>query len=65
MTHPLKAFRKRKQMTLVQLSAQLDVSQGIISEWENYKKFPRLPQILKVMQATNGKVTANDFVPHD
>ena len=44
-----------------EFAKEIGVDPITVYRWENNKRFPR-DHIRKIMQATGGKVTANDFV---
>jgi transcriptional regulator with XRE-family HTH domain len=60
--HPLDRFRSEKGLTLSQLGELLGVEKGNLSRIIRGSVWPRREFFEKVVELTNGEVTANDFV---
>lgn len=51
----LKALREKRQISQIELSKSIGVSQGAVSQWETGQSLPRaelLPKIAKVLDCT-------------
>ena len=57
----LKSYLKMKGMTPHQFAEAIGFSKGGVLKWVNGERYPRHEAIQKIMEQTNGKVTANDF----
>jgi transcriptional regulator with XRE-family HTH domain len=56
----LKDFLKEEKITQEEFAKQIDTAQGCISRWCG-GEIPRADMMTKILIATKGKVTANDF----
>lgn len=57
----LEEYRKRENKTQVEMSKELDVSQGVLSAWELGNRTPSSTSMQKIIEYTNGEVQPNDF----
>lgn len=62
-THPLRVWRKTNQITLEQLSSAVGVTRATLSRIERYRHLPSFGLVVRVIDETGGKLTADDFVP--
>ena len=62
MEHPLRAYRQKHDITLEQLAKSVGTSKGFLSKIENGRQAPSLSLIKRLVAATQGTVTANDFL---
>lgn len=60
MTHALTRYREANGLTMDAFAARLSVNKGQVWKWEN-GAIPRPPQMSKIVDATEGVVTANDW----
>lgn len=59
----LREWREKKGWSQEELAERLPgVPQESVSQWENDGRMPRKVVLKAIMELTNGKVTANDFV---
>ena len=54
-------YRKKEQMTQIDLAEALGVAQSNIVYWENGERIPRAEAMQKIVAYTNGEVQPNDF----
>ena len=59
----LQQWKDKEGLTNQQIADLVGVSQGSISRYINHVVRPEWPNIQKIITATNGEVTANDFLP--
>lgn len=59
----LRTWRKAKNISLESMASTLGVSAGSLSRIERGEQWPSRETFAKVADATNGEVTANDFLP--
>lgn len=64
MEHALRTYRAKNNVTLAALGRDIGVTKGYLSRVENGRQMPSLRFIKRVFEATNGEVTANDFMPN-
>ena len=57
----LKSYLKMKGLTPDQFAHAIGFSKGGVLKWVNGERYPRHEAIQKIMEHTNGAVTANDF----
>lgn len=57
----LKDFLKEEKITQEQFAEVIGVSQATVSRWCEGLQIPTPKQMNKILLATKGKVTANDF----
>ena len=57
----LQEWRKNKGFTQLTLALRLGVSKMTVASWEQGLKVPRRKHIEKLVELTEGDVTANDF----
>ena len=57
----LKSYLKMKGLTPDQFAQAIGFSKGGVLKWVNGERYPRHEAIQKIMEHTNGAVTANDF----
>ncbi len=50
------------RITHAEFAATIGATQAAVSRYANGKRMPRQPLLRKIMQATQGRVTANDFM---
>lgn len=62
MLHPLQAYRDARGVTLDELAARVGTSKATLSRVENWKQDPSLDLIGKLKAATDGIVSADDFL---
>lgn len=65
MTHPLKAYRIAKNMSLEELAALARSSTASLSRIENGRQEPSLALIRRLKEVTDGAVAADDFIRAD
>lgn len=58
----LKDWRKQNGLSMERAAEILDLSQSTISRIEAGKQWPDKATVLKIVELTDGLVTANDFV---
>ena len=63
MEHPLRSYRRKAGLTQDDLAQRLNVKKFTVSRWEAGKRCPSLDLIRRIRNATNGEVTADDFLP--
>lgn len=61
MEHPLTLLRKARKQTLEAFANDLGASKGTLWKWENRKAIPRPEYMRKIVEVSNGSVTANDW----
>lgn len=61
--HPLRKWRKSKELTLEEAAALVGTSRQVWSDWERWRRRPSVNFMPKVRAATGGEVTADDFFP--
>lgn len=61
--HPLQSYRERAGLTLDVLAERVGVSKATLSRVENRKQDPSLDLIGKLKAASNGEISADDFLP--
>lgn len=64
-THPLRAFRQKKGMSLEDVAASTGTSKAQLSRVENWRQDPTLELIRRLSKLSGGKLKANDFVRQD
>lgn len=57
----LKTYLKQQGITPIEFAAQIGFSKGGVLKWLNGERYPRHEAINKIMEHTDGCVTANDF----
>lgn len=65
MTHPLRSYRLSAGLTLASLATQAGLPKSVLSKIENRAVSPTMSTVAKIVVATNGAVTANDFMPSE
>jgi transcriptional regulator with XRE-family HTH domain len=63
MEHPLKLYRDRENLSLERMARDVGTSKSHLSKIENRRQFPSMPMIARIVTATNGVLSANDFLP--
>lgn len=63
--HPLTVYRERNSLTLKELASHVGVTPSTVWRWENRERAPRGRDVVKLIAATGGAVTANDFLPQE
>lgn len=58
----LKEWRNKKGLSQEDIAKSLNTTQESVSYWENKEIMPRKEALQAIMELTNGKVTANDFI---
>lgn len=58
-------YRKRRGLTQAELAGILGLSQAAVARYENGTRFPQRDELDAIYRATDGDVTANDFVGHE
>lgn len=56
----LREYLKKEKITQEQFAEMIGVTQGIVTRWCR-GAIPRIELMTKILVATQGKVTANDF----
>lgn len=62
MVHPLKAYRDREQVTAASLAARAGTSRQTIHRIESGQFAPSLDLLARIVTATDGSVSADDFL---
>lgn len=62
MTHPLAAFREKSGLTQDALAKRLGVSRWYVNRLEKRERSPSFKVVERIMELTDGEVTANDFL---
>jgi len=57
----LKDYLKSKSIKPEVFADQIGYSRGALLKWVSGERFPRPDAIMRIHEATKGKVTANDF----
>lgn len=57
----LEAYRTKKRLSRFQAAQEIGVDTSTIWRWETGKGEPKPAQIRRIVEWSNGKVTANDF----
>ena len=60
--NPLRAWRKRRSLTLEDFAAQIGVSSASLSRIERGAQWPARPVAERIAAETGGEVTPNDFM---
>lgn len=63
MTHALRSFRSEADITLDVLAEQVGVSKGQLSKIENGRSLPSLDLVARLVAASGGRLSADDFLP--
>lgn len=58
----LSAYLNVKKISSRDFAEKIDVAQASVSRYLAGQRTPRPKQLKKIMNATNGEVTANDFI---
>lgn len=61
MTHPLTKFREARKQTLEAFATDIGASKGMVWKWENGKAIPRPEYMRKIIDISDGAVSANDW----
>lgn len=61
----LKEYLKQNKMSQADLSSITGIAQPLISLYVNYKMYPSIGHLQKIIKATNGTVNISDFVDND
>lgn len=59
MDHALTQFRRKKKLTLEAFAEQVGATKGTVWKWENGKAIPRPAYMMKIVDLTRGKVSAD------
>lgn len=62
MTHPIRTFRHRHQLTLEAFAEKLGVTRSIVWRWETGRILPRGDTMRLIERVTAGAVTPVDLV---
>lgn len=65
MTHPLRTFRREAGISLKELAGQVGLTKSFLAKIELRKAWPSASTMSRLVAATNGAVTASDFMPSD
>ncbi len=66
MEHALKKFRRETDVTLTAFGKRVGASKGFLSRIENRRQRPSLDLVERIVKATGGRVSADDFIdPQD
>ena len=60
--HPLLSYREMNGITLDEMAQRVNVSKATLSRVENWKQDPSLELIGRLKAATEGAVSADDFL---
>ena len=60
--HPMKAWRRGQKLSLDALAKSVRASKSTLSRIETYAADPSVSLIRRICDASDGKLTANDFV---
>lgn len=60
--HPLRTYRHRHGITLAAVAAQLDVVPSTVSRWENGVRVPPIRMMRRIVNLTNGEVSAESLL---
>ena len=63
MKSPIKTFRTEKKLSLDEMAQRIGTTAASLSRIENGKQDIGLAMMLRIVEATNGAVTPNDFMP--
>lgn len=61
--HPLRRWRRARDMTQGELAQLLGVRLFAVSRYERGERTPRPAVLARIRDVTGGAVTANDFLP--
>lgn len=61
MTHPLRAFRLSRELTLAELSMQVGVGKSALSKIETGRSTPSVDLIKRLVAASEGQLRPQDF----
>jgi transcriptional regulator with XRE-family HTH domain len=61
-SHPLRSYREREGISLDGLAAAVGASKASLSRIEARLQIPSLGLVERIVSASNGALTANDFV---
>ena len=59
----LGTYLSTAKVTPAQIASKIGVSEKAVVHWVAGNRTPRPKQMVKIIAATNGAVTANDFLP--
>jgi transcriptional regulator with XRE-family HTH domain len=62
MKHPMRRYREERGITLATLAARSGVAKGTLSKIENGLRDPSLSLIRRIIDATDGALSADDFL---
>jgi hypothetical protein len=57
----LKDFLKEEQLSIARFCKQTGLNEATVTKWKFAGVIPRKPEMLKVYEFTEGKVSPNDF----
>lgn len=60
--HPLRRWRKEKELTGTTLGRLIGVSKSTVSGYETGKRTPRMRTLKRIRELTGGSVTADHFL---
>lgn len=58
----LSAYRAKESLTLAAMAERVGVGESAMSRYETGSRRPEWSVLARIMEITNGEVTANDFV---
>ena len=63
--HPFKRWLFENEKTLAVFAAEVGVSQAMLSDIINRKKMPSMGMMVRICEATGGKLEIADFLPQE
>ena len=61
----LKVWLEEQEISMTEFGQQLGVSKATVSRWCNGDRIPPVLMTQKILQETNGAVSAEDFYPNE
>jgi hypothetical protein len=58
----LETWMIKNELTDMELSKKIGVTHSAVRKWRVGIRIPRPKQVARILEVTNGQVTANDFV---
>lgn len=58
----LHEFMKLASLSDTDMASKLGCSEGAVKKWRYGERVPRVDQLRRIHEITNGAVTANDFI---
>lgn len=60
--HPLRRWRSKQGLSLREFAEQIAVTKGTVSRYESGRRRPEWAVLDRIVKATRGAVTADDFM---